>query len=234
MSVGMGGKAVEAAVARVQREILPLEFEKLALLIAEETALNGGDNVFGFPLNLRGATRQESSKSTQIHLRGQRRPFEFDRTFETSDRLVDLLQPVRLAVLRGPQRDELALGELAGKDQPISVEPLDDGLFDLLGRTQDLLPSRVFLGKPRANLVHLLFVTSVCRPRRAASDVAPVGRPWAERDMRVKVSRVVMEPIGETNRISGMKFFPEPAHDFFIVEWSTWSGLSPAATSASC
>jgi hypothetical protein len=69
--------------------------------------------------------------------------------------------------------------------------------------------------EPRTNVIHLSLVLAVLETRSAASDIAALRRARTNRDMRVQVLRVVMQSVGVSYGIAGMKFLGEFAHRFF-------------------
>ena len=60
----------------------------------------------------------------------------------------------------------------------------------------------------------MLFGFGAAVARRAASHVATFRRARTQREMGVKVRRVVMQSVSETDGIARMKFLGEFPHDF--------------------
>jgi len=67
--------------------------------------------------------------------------------------------------------------------------------------------------KPVPNEIHLPLMFRLAKARRAAADVISFRGAWAQRDVNMWMSSVVVEAVSETNGITGMKPLGELPHD---------------------
>ena len=91
------------------------------------------------------------------------------------------------------------------KDDLVGVEPLGKVLFQFLRRGENLRPAFVLLLEARAEIFHLVLVARCRSPCRAASDIRASCSARAKRDMDMEIVRVVMNPVGVSDRVSRMK-----------------------------
>lgn len=55
----------------------------------------------------------------------------------------------------------------------------------------------------------------------------PIGRARAQREVRVKVVGVVVQPVGKSNRITRVKFLDEPPHNLLQAGLQNVIGVNP-------
>jgi hypothetical protein len=126
-----------------------------------------------------------------------------------------LLKPDCLGGLRISQRLHVSVREAGREHELVGVNLLCQVRLQFFRRAQNLAPTVVFLLETLHRIGHLVFVSRGRRAGHAASDIRAFGGAGTERDMSVKIVRVVVETVGVANRIVRVKPLRKFSHHFF-------------------